>query len=68
MLQHWTVPHGEQTIRHVNLEIAVNANQTGVVGGVVDLGHADAVCDLWLSELLIRIRDDMGGVDEAGFP
>jgi len=36
--------------------------------GAPEIRYADGVADVWLTEVFIRIRHDMGRVDQAGFP
>ena len=56
----------EEPIGDMDTEIRVDPDQIGIKGGVVNLRQRQPVCDDRLAQLLIRINDDMGGIEQPG--
>ena len=65
MAEHGSVRLEEQFRTDLNNEVGTNADEIGVVGGVVDFAKRQAIghnrFSRWLS-----VRDDMGGIEQFG--
>ena len=57
----------EQPIGDVNSVIRVEADQVGVERRMMDLGQRQAMRDHRLSEVLVCVDDDVGGIDQSRF-
>ena len=57
----------EQSVRHMNAEIGVNADQVRVKCRVVNFAQRQPVRDHRLSVLLISVHNDMSGIEQPGF-
>jgi hypothetical protein len=60
----WTIVDFEQPIRDMDAEIGVNPDQVSIEGGMMDFRQRQAIRDDRLSKLLVRIHDDVSGIEE----
>ena len=65
LLEQGTVVEHQEPLRDVHPTVGVDADQVVVEGGVVDLRQRDAIGDDRLAEQLVRVGDDVGGVEEV---
>ena len=54
----------QQLVRHVQPVIGIDADQVPVEGRVMNLGEKQAVLDDGLSQRLVLVGDDVGGVEQ----
>ena len=54
----------EQPIRDMDSVIGVDPDQMNIEGRMVDLGQRQAVRDDRLPKLLVRIHDDVSGIEQ----
>jgi hypothetical protein len=45
-------------------KLGVDADQIGIEGPMMNLRQGQAVRDNWLPKLLVRIRDDVSGIEQ----
>ena len=65
LLEQGPIVQHQQPLGHVDPAVGVDADQVVVEGGVVDLGEGDSVCDHRLSEQLVGVGHDVGGIEEV---
>jgi len=54
----------EQTVRDMDAKIRVDADQVSIEGRMVDFGERQTIRDDRLPQLLVRIHDDVSGIEE----
>ena len=54
----------EQPVRDVDAVIGVDADQVGIEGRMMDLRQRQAIRDDRLPKLLVRIHDDVSGIEQ----
>src|ERR1700737_832831 len=59
-----TIVLPEQPLRYVQSIVRIDANQMSVEGSVMDFRQRNAVRYQWLSEPLVPVGDDVGGVQK----
>ena|SRR4051794_13445541 len=64
--KHWAIVLSEQALGYMEPIVGIDADQMGVKGGMMDFRQRDAVGHDWLSEPLVLVGDDVGGVKEQG--
>ena len=64
-LEEGTVVDVEEPVRDMDDAIGVDAEQIAVEGGVVDLGQRQTIRDDRVTQFLIGIANNVGGVEKA---
>ena len=57
----------EQPVRDMDAEIGIDADQVGVEGRVMELRQRQAIRDHWLPKLLVRVHNDVSGIEQPRF-
>ncbi|BCW57849.1 hypothetical protein StoSoilB20_11960 [Arthrobacter sp. StoSoilB20] len=63
VFQHWPVDLRQDVASNFHDQIGPDAEYTGVKGGMVDFAHCHSIGNIGRA-LLVRIRDDMGGIQQ----
>jgi hypothetical protein len=62
--EHRAVVLAEEPVRNVQPVVGVDSDQVRIESRVVNFRERDPIGNHWLAELLITVRDDMGGIEQ----
>jgi hypothetical protein len=65
--KHWAIVLPEQALGYMEPIVGVDADQMGIKCSVMDLRQRDAIGDYWLTEPLVIVGHDVGGIQEGRF-